>query len=76
MFLEKLFQGLRIEERFHDATDHDTEGHRLAMREHLNRNQPKASLIEEFVKSAETLGTASSGLGVGVGAGLARVHNG
>ena len=38
MFLEKLFQSLRIKERFHDATDHDAEGHRRAMGENLNRN--------------------------------------
>ena len=38
MFLEKFFQSLRIEERFHDATDHDAEGNRRAMGENLSRN--------------------------------------
>ena len=53
MFLEKLFQSLRIEERFHDATDHDAEGHRRAMRENLTRNRLEASLSEEPLKSVE-----------------------
>jgi hypothetical protein len=69
MFLEKLFQSLRIEERFHDATDHDTEGHRLAMRQHLNRNQLEAWLTKKCLELVETLSAASMGAGIGVGTG-------
>ncbi len=70
IFLEKLFQSLRIEQRFHDATDHDAEGHRRTMRENLHRNQLEASLSEECLESVETLGAASVGAGIGVGAGI------
>ena len=69
VFLEKLFQSLCIEQRFHDATDHDAEGHRRTMRENLHRNQLEASLSEEFLESVETLGAASVGTCIGVGAG-------
>jgi hypothetical protein len=68
-FLEKLFQSLRIEQRFHDATDHDAEGRRRTMRENLRRNQLEAALSEECLESVETLGAASVGAGIGVGAG-------
>ena len=68
IFLEKLFQSLRIEQRFHDATDHDAEGHRRTMRENLHRNQLEASLSEECLESVEILGAASVGVGIGVGA--------
>ncbi len=74
MFLEKLFESLRIEQRFHDATDHDAEGHRRTMRENLHRNQLEASLSEQCLESVETLGAASLGVSIGVGAGIARVH--
>ncbi len=50
-----FFESLRVQERFHDATDHDAEGHRLAMRQELNRNHLETWLSEEFLKTVESL---------------------
>ena len=53
MFLEKFFQSLRIEERFHDATDHDAEGNCRAMGENLSRNHVEWRLSKKFLESVE-----------------------
>ena len=69
MFLEKFFQSLRIEERFHDATDHDAEGNSRAMGENLSRNHVEWRLSKKFLESVDKLGTTSMGASIGVGAG-------
>jgi hypothetical protein len=69
MYPEKLFESLRVQERFHDATDHDAEGHRLAMRQELDRNHPEGWLSEELLKTEELPGTTSVGTDIGPGAG-------
>ena len=68
MLLEKLFQSLRIEERFHDATDHDAEGHRRAMRKDFNRNHLEVWPSEKFLNSVESLGATSVSPGIGAAA--------
>ena len=69
MYPEELFEGLRVQEGFHDATDHDAEGHRRTMRQQLDRNHPETWLSEEFLKTVELPGTTSVGTGIGTGAG-------
>jgi len=69
MYPEKLFESLRVQERFHDATNHDAEGHRLAMRQELDRDGAETWLGEELLKTVELPGTTSVGTSIGTGAG-------
>ena len=69
MFLEKLFQSLRIEERFHDATDHDAEGNRRAMGENLSRNHLEGGLSKKFLELVDKLGPTSTSASIGLGPG-------
>jgi hypothetical protein len=68
MFLEKLFQSLRIEERFHDATDHDAEGN-LRNGGESRSESPRRGLSKKILESVDNLGTTSMGASIGVGAG-------
>ena len=66
---EKLFQSLRIEERFHDATDHDAEGNRRAMGENLSRNHLEGGLSKKFLELVDKLGPTSTSASIGLGPG-------